>query len=225
MRLLIKFNLGIFLFITTSVFAQNLNTNNLIIPEKADSGEIFELKRGDILVKPNHNWFPGTEWVLYGNNFGHVAIVLKGGKNNNIEQLLTETELFESHSRNVPEEFQIRKIPGFVGGTDYRYANDSFDKKYTGKRYRLRLNIPESSIDSVLQYILEQDMDESTWRTIKNTSNVEKDKHYWYCSLLIYQAFKDVLNIDLDSNGGLIVFPNDIVAHPLFDHKNGRVVF
>jgi len=185
----------------------------------------FELKRGDILVRPNNNWLPGTEFVLNGNNFGHAVIVIKGASGTNIEEVLANAEIFESNSRDVPEEFQLRKVAAYAPGSDYRYSNDSFGAKYTGKRYRLRPQLSEAQIDSVLDYIVAQDGDVSSWRAKKNTSNVVQDKHYWYCSLLIYQAFKDVLDIDLDTNGGLIVFPNDLVSHPMFDAENARLVF
>ncbi len=185
----------------------------------------FELKRGDILVRPNNNWLPGTEFVQNGNNFGHAVIVLKGAVGRSVEEALSKSEIFESNSRDVPDEFQLRKVAAYAPGDDFRYSNDSFGSKYAGKRYRLRSPLSEAQIDSVLNYIVAQDEDVSSWRAQKNTSNVSVDKHYWYCSLLIYQAFKDVLDIDLDTNGGLIVFPNDLINHPLFDGKSGRMVF
>lgn len=187
--------------------------------------KIIEFKRGDILVRPNHNWLPGTSFVLNGNDFGHVAIVVQGASGNNADEVLSNTLIFESQARDVPGEFQIRKVKGIVPGSDYRFANLSFGEQYQGKRYRLRAELTETQIDSVLQYIVLQDHDLSSWRSIKNTSNARKDKNYWYCSLLIYQAFYDILKIDLDENRGVIVFPNDIITHPLFNHQNGRLIF
>lgn len=185
----------------------------------------IELKRGDILVRPNSNWLAGTEFVQNGNNFGHAVIVLKGARGNNWEEVLSQSEIFESNSRDVPEEFQLRKVAAYVPGNDLRYSNDSFGSKHAGRRYRLRPPLSEAQIDSVVSYIELQDDGVSSWRAQKNTSNAVLDKHYWYCSLLIYQAFKDVLNIDLDANGGLIVFPNDLIAHPLFDGAGARLAF
>ncbi len=193
--------------------------------QKKDSLEVFEFKPGDILVRPNHNWFPNTGFVKKGNRFGHAAIVIKGAKGTNPEKLLSEILLFESHARDVPREYQLRKVKGYVKGNDYRFANQSFGAKYKGKRYLLRPNFSEDEINRVITYILKQENDLSSWRSLKNTSNSMKDKNYWYCSLLIYQAFKDVLNIDLDATGGLIVFPNDLIVHPQFDYPGGRTVF
>jgi uncharacterized protein YycO len=56
-----------------------------------------------------------------------------------------------------------------------------------------------------------------------------EDKKIWYCSLLIWEAFYTVAGIDLDSNGGLMVYPNDLIASPYFDNdpnnKQKRVRF
>lgn len=212
----------IYYFVATLILC-----SKLINPVFAQEKEISEIdfKKGDILVRPNHNWLPGTEFVKNGSDFGHVAIVIQGASGTNPENVLSEIVIFESQARDVPREFQLRKVKGIETGNDYRFANLSFGEQYRGKRFRLRTELSEPQIDSVIHYILLQDNDFSSWRSIKNTSNSEKDKNYWYCSLLIYQAFKDVLKMDLDVNGGVIVFPNDIINHPVFNHKCGRLIF
>lgn len=217
-------NLIFFIFLGT-IFLAFSPKNNKDTTENDGSNTIIEFKRGDIIVRPNHNWFPNTGFVENGSNFGHAAIVIKGGKGTDPEKLLREIEIFESHARNVPKEYQLRKIKGFVGGEDFRVANISFGPEYAGRRYRLRLDISEDKTDRVISYILNQENDLSSWRSLKNTSNPRKDKGYWYCSLLIYQAFNDVLGIDLDATGGIIVFPNDLIVHPAFDYESGRMIF
>ncbi|MFW5793335.1 MAG: hypothetical protein ACOCWC_03555, partial [Bacteroidota bacterium] len=47
------------------------------------------------------------------------------------------------------------------------------------------------------------------------------DNDHWYCSLLIWQAVLYVSGIDLDSNGGYFVYPNDLIASPYFNNENG----
>lgn len=41
------------------------------------------------------------------------------------------------------------------------------------------------------------------------------DLNKWYCSKLQWYAYKQALGIDVDSNGGDIVFPTDILNSPL----------
>jgi uncharacterized protein YycO len=39
---------------------------------------------------------------------------------------------------------------------------------------------------------------------------------------LIWQAFYDVLGIDIDANGGVYVHPNDLINSPYFKDEPGR---
>jgi hypothetical protein len=124
----------------------------------------------------------------------------------------------------MPEEFQLREC--FALDESHGYSsNTSFSDKYKGSRYRLRLKANEQQLDSVIAFIQKQDPDVSAWRSFRKVNTSIEEKNYWYCSLLVYQAFKCVLDIDLDANGGVYVFPNDIICSPHFDHTNGRIRF
>ena len=46
---------------------------------------------------------------------------------------------------------------------------------------------------------------------ISSKTNTSK----WYCSKLVWRAYKEALNIDIDSDGGTYVFPDDILESPL----------
>lgn len=196
--------------------------------------DLTDLRRGDILVKPNHNWLPGTALVKGGSGFGHAMIVVEGAIGENSEEVLKKSVIFESHSRPVPPEYELRKAKAYQTGIDFRYDNISFAPINTGFRYRLRPSLSEAQIDSVIMFIIEQDNGLSSWRAQKKYADhteLTNRQHqtYWYCSQLIWQAFFSVLNIDLDSNGGVMVFPNDLVASPFFRNdsinQNLRVRF
>lgn len=185
--------------------------------------ELTELRRGDILVKPNHNWLPGTAWVKGGSGFGHALIVIDGAIGENSEEVLKKSVIFESHSRPVPPEFELRTAKAYQPGTDYRHDNISFAPVKAGFRYRLRSQLSEEQIDSVLVFIIGQDNGLSSWRAQKKYVGHDELTNtnyqtYWYCSHLIWQAFYSVLNIDLDPNGGVMVYPNDLIASPFFQN-------
>jgi hypothetical protein len=199
--------------------------------------QLTELRPGDILVKPNMNWFPGTAMVNGGKGFGHVALVIKGGKDTNTMRLLEKIEIFESQARDVPEEFELRTAKGYLEGADFRFANVTFGLENAGFRYRLRFPMTSAQCDSIIQFVLSQDSDKSCWRAQKtlpeilegNQKPAFQDKKIWYCSLLIWQAFYEVLGIDLDPNGGIMVYPNDVISSSNFrndsiDHQK-RVRF
>jgi len=199
--------------------------------------KLTDLEPCDILVKPNNNLLPGTSWVSGGRGFGHVVMVIEGGKDTNTMNLLRKVKIFESQARRVPGSYELRLAQGFQEGDDYRFANTTFGLQNKGFRYRLRLNLTRSQQDSIIQFVLAQDNDVSNWRSLKQVgryfryqnSAALQDKKIWYCSLLIWEAFYQVLGVDLDPNGGIMVFPNDLVASPYFDndkkHPQKRVRF
>lgn len=182
---------------------------------------ISELKRGDILVKPNNNWLNGSSLAPGGEYFGHAAIVLNNVRDTNETRLLQNTMIFESVARNIPQVHQNRKINALVDTSDSILSNYNFVQK--GSRYRLRPNISKSKIDSIIEYILDQDQGVHSWRAIKDLGpNPDRKRDRWYCSQLIWQAFYDVAEIDLDCNAGFVVYPNDLINHPMFDgHYKG----
>lgn len=188
---------------------------------------ITELKRGDLLVRPNHNWWPGTSTVPGGSDFGHAAIVVKGAENTDLLELLSETVIFESQARKVPGEYQLRSVPAYLPGEDFRFANENFSPSHKGNRYLIRPGLGHEAIDSVIAYVLKQDDGLSSWRAMKGHESKEQGAgSRWYCSLLIWQAYHDVLGIDLDGNKGLIFYPNDLINSPFFqDDKTMTVRF
>lgn len=190
--------------------------------------KLTELEAGDILIKPNMNWFPGTAAVNGGKGFGHVVLVIQGGKDTNTLKLLEKVKIFESQAREVPEAYELRLVNGYVDGNDFRLANTTFGLQNCGFRYRLRYPMTPSQRDSVIHFVLSQDDDMSCWRAqkglpetrISSQSPTFQDKKIWYCSLLVWQAFYEVLGVDLDLNGGIMVYPNDMIASPYFENDS-----
>jgi hypothetical protein len=198
---------------------------------------ISELRRGDILVKANSNIFPATAYVEKGWNAGHAVIVLNGTENDNTDSLLFNTLIFESHSRPLPREFQLREVRALDLSKNPFINNDSFSSRYKGSRYRLRLNLNESQIDSIIDFIVNQKGSYSSWNAMKrfpDNADVLKmisdgnrinwaDNTHWYCSLLIWQAVFYVTGIDLDVNKGYFVYPNDLIMSTYFDNTENFI--
>jgi hypothetical protein len=187
--------------------------------------KINELKKGDIIIKPNSNLIPGSCQVYGGADFGHAAIVVKGSHDDDILQLLSRTLIFESQARDMEAEYQLRLVNAYSENIDPHLKNNSFDLFQTGYRYRLRPKLKEAETDSLISWILAKDPGISSWHAIKkfnpNGKNEKKpENQHWYCSLLIWQAFHDVLGIDLDPNGGFYVFPNDLICSPYFNNTD-----
>ncbi len=192
--------------------------------------ELTELQAGDILVKPNHNWLPGSSLIEGGNGFGHAVLVIEGAQGNSAIDVLRKARIFESQAHQLPDAFQLRAAPGYLQGNDYRFANVNFGEQNAGFRYRLRIPMTDGQRDSIIRFVMQQDNDISCWRSQKlfraagtdqkSFCQQASNKHQWYCSLLVWQAFYTIMHIDLDSNGGWMVYPGDLVAHPIFDNQN-----
>jgi hypothetical protein len=192
---------------------------------------VTELLPGDILVRPNLNILPGTSIVSGRSDFGHAAIVVKGNKHNNIDSLLAGATIVEAIARDVPPAFQVREIAAFKQSNIIAFNNISFGRKNAGNRYLLRLQLPQSAIDSIVAFALDQKGDLYSWTATKRfpdnpiidslvKSGTRKnwaDNSAWYCSLLVWQSVYYVTGIDLDPNGGYRVYPNDLIKSKYFD--------
>jgi hypothetical protein len=195
---------------------------------------INELRPGDILVRPNLNFFPGSAFVPNGSGFGHAAIVTTYYQHDNMDSLLANVQIIESIAKDVPKAFQIREVKALNHSKIPSFNNVNFDKRYSGSRYRLRLDLPAHLIDRVILFARQQKGDRSAWNAAKRfpghpfadslvaigERNDWADNNTWYCSLLVWQSFLKHTGIDLDPNGGYMVYPNDLIASPVFDRQD-----
>lgn len=180
--------------------------------------ELTELQPCDILVKPNHNWLYGTSFVTGGSGFGHAMLVIKGAEGVNALDVLQNAEVFESIAKELPDEYQLRKSPAFYYSDNAKLNNTTFGEQNATFRYRLRFPLTQSQKDSIISFVLRQNNGISSWRSQKDFQSGSK-KETWYCSLLIWEAFYNVLGIDIDSNGGLMIYPNDLITSSYFDGR------
>ncbi len=238
-----------FLLLVLALAATSCNTTPAIPPPKSNVTEsdfaiagVDELKPGDIIVRPNTNLLPGTARVSGGFMFGHAAIVVKGYKSSNPDILLSNTMIIESMARDVQPGFQVREVPALVYHSRIAFNNTNFASRYAGNRYRLRLNWTDEELERLISFLREQKGDLSTWNAAKRFPDQAAidslvriglrknwaDNSHWYCSLLAWQAVYYVKGIDLDPNGGYMVYPNDLITSPMFDNNswhNGRARF
>lgn len=204
-----------------SSFRDSVYTIPVVLNGKAE--KITDLRPGDILVKVNHNWLPGSAQVYGGKGFGHTALVIQGAQDNDLLELLRRTVIFESNSRDIPGEYQVRKAPAYLPGDDLRFANITFGPQNLGYCYRLRPDLSPEQVKQLIDYVTARDQGISCWRAQKRfTENSGKafspQSGYWYCSLLIWQAFYTLFGIDLDPNGGVMVYPNDLISSKYFEN-------
>jgi hypothetical protein len=183
---------------------------------------IDELLPGDIIVRANNNWLPGSAFVPGGYTFGHAAVVIRGARHADTDSLLRQALVWESIARDVAPEYQVRLVPAYVVDPDPNRSNGSFGPAYQGIRYRLRIPLTTTERDSLVAFLLRQDHCTSSWRALKDYSEPSSGCA-WYCTLMIWKAFNRLKGIDPDANGGLVIYPNDLIADTSFDNRPGEL--
>jgi len=213
------------------VYVMINNRIGLSVPLFDENKEKFTLQPGDILVRPNLNWMPGSSKVSSGKNFGHVAVVVQGAEGQTPEETLqkamvVEAFIFDQATRHfvfTPEK-QVRKAPAVV----------SFGKRFEGIRYRLRMDLNEPAQEQLVQFLYAQvgksgyrlfsiKINTALQRTPAGTLTQPHDK--WNCATLAWFSILQVNGTNIDFNRGYLVYPNDLIRSPLFDSPGGRIRF
>ena len=123
---------------------------------------------------------------------------------------------------------------------EVKYQKLSVDWNVTGARYRLRpKNLTNSQKNVLAAFLLQQDPDSYSLLaskrfkcasafcnstgpgSVNNSLNPCCGTQWangssWYCSLLVWQAYKYAADIDIDSDGGSWVFPSDVLNSSQF---------
>ena len=160
------------------------------------------------ITDPSYKWYPVTELI-------EKADKLKTG---DILVLSKQHTILQSqgHVAVINENMKIVEFPSFSIG----YAESPIFAWYDEKRmvsvFRLK------NIDDNFKNALFKEIDRTTTKTYGLTFDKNFDKRL-YCSQFVYLVFKragiDVgRDVDLDSNGGRVVLPFDIMRSPLLEN-------
>lgn len=188
----------------------------------------FSLKKGDILVRPNWRWLPGSYPVDAGRILGHVAIVTEDVTGKSIDESLAkasviEAVVFDQKTRSFifDKKEQVRETKAII----------SFGSRFKGIRYRLRMNLTDQQTAVLLQFLKNQLDGGYSIFTIKKIVDANSGKNKtlknlsWHCANLAWQAYYQSTGLDIDENKGLVVFPADIIGSKYFDLPGGRIRF
>ncbi len=202
-----------------------------VIPsDQPESG--FTLEPGDILVRPNWNWLPGTFRVEGGRNFGHLAIVTEGARGGSVQEVLQKARVIEALLFDQKTRRFIFGSPEIVRRTS---AATSFGERFRGKRYLLRMPMTSQEKKSLSAFLNAQlNDDRYTVFTFKQDFSktpgtreayLSADHDRWNCATLAWYAFRYATGMDIDGNGVRMVYPNDIIRGKCFDPPAIRVRF
>lgn len=183
-----------------------------------------------------------------GSGWGHAAgISRSSAPGADINKSLEEAQVIEAWGPELPREHQMRETKACVPGKfnlslkTFPIPNDYYwCKKRKGSRFRLRANISAEQRKAIVDFWRQQMNEQDRYsvfakkhfpcsattqssgchrnRIPKCATETWANSDCWYCSLLVWQAYYYVAGIDIDSNGGAYVFPNDIIRSPVFDN-------
>ena len=191
----------------------------------------FELKTGDILVRPNWSWLPGSCDIEGGRKYGHVAIVTEGACEPTIDGTLSKAKVIEAlFFDQKTRKFQFSKKDQ-IRETN---AAISFGKRFKGIRYRLRIKLTNEQLKIMIRFLRKQ-LDGGynilDFKKIYESAGQKKfaienlQNKNWHCATIAWESFYLIDGIDIDANKGLLVYPSDIIASKNFDLPGGRINF
>ncbi|HBL77996.1 MAG: hypothetical protein A2W90_01180 [Bacteroidetes bacterium GWF2_42_66] len=227
----ILFVIVIFLFLFGTNTCNNKVKGSSFSVSDFGNDSVLEFRAGDILVRPNWGWLPGSCTVPDGRKYGHVAIVIEGAKGNTIDEALEKSVVIEAlFFDQATRQFQFRKEDQ-IRKTK---ATVSFGEKFKGIRYLLRTELNDEQIEEIKTFLTSQLHGGYDLFSTKiepdsgNSDELEKLRQSasnWHCASLVWEAFYLSTGFDIDANGGIFIYPSDIIASKLFDHPGGRKRF
>ena len=184
---------------------------------------ITNLFTGDIIGRGNSPQLPGTSPPPgAASGWGHAGIVTVGYSHSSLSSLLYSAFNMEAVGSGIPLADQIQQRRTSVYWSNFA----------VGHRYRLRrTSLTAAQRAGIVNFVVGQDADAYSATALKLypcsaytcsryprenccTSNWANGSE-WYCSLLAWQAYYFATGLNIDSNGGVIVYPNDILNSSL----------
>jgi hypothetical protein len=191
----------------------------------------FTLETGDLLVRPNWGWLPGSCQIFNGRRYGHVAVVTAGASGNTVDEALSKATVVEAlFFDQGTRKFQFHKGDQIRE----RSASVSFGKRFRGIRYRLRTKLTDEQKTAIVSFARNQldggynilssktKYDTPSEKTLKLTSLKNKS---WHCATLVWEAFYLATATDIDGNGGLFIYPSDIITAKCFSSPGDIICF
>lgn len=207
--------------------SNNIEVSGLKTEELIDT-VMFSLKKGDVLVRPNFDWLPGSYQINAGRMFGHAAIVTEDVSGKSVDEVLAkasiiEAVVFDQKTRSFifDKKEQVRETKAII----------SFGSRFKGIRYRLRINLTDQQTEDLLQFLKNQLDGRYSVFTVKKFVDPNSEKQItrrnsnWHCASIVWQAFYQAKGVDIDENKGFVVYPSDIIASKYFDLPGGRTRF
>ena len=178
---------------------------------KSNSVKI-KVEVGDILFRSYSYILAGSSFYNFSGLPGHMAIIISED-----EIVLNSTSL--NNIRVVEARYYDhtkRKKRKKVG---INLAQENFSEKYLGRRFLLKTHFTPSQKQKLVDFY-KSNLDKPYALFAK-----KEETNEYNCATFVRQALLFSSDIDIDSNGGIVFFPNDIFNCGLFKNKKNRIRF
>jgi hypothetical protein len=174
---------------------------------------------------------PGSCSIRNGRRYGHAALVTEDATGKTIGEALSKASVVEAlFFDQGTREFQFNKEDQIRE----RKAIISFGERFKGIRYRLRMDLTDRQTEKIIQFVRDQQDGGYNIFSVKRKFKLPSERESalksmknsdWHCATIIWEAFYLTANIDIDANGGLFIYPADLIASKYFDLPGGRICF
>ncbi len=171
-----------------------------------------EVEIGDILFRSYFYSLASGRFYNYSGLPGHMAIILSEDEielnTNSLNKIRVVEARYYDHTK-----MEKRKNVGI------NQASENFGGKYLGRRFLLKTHLSLSQKQKLLDF--SQANHDKPYRFFAG----KEDTSEYNCATFVRHAMINSKEVDIDSDGGMIFFPNDVFDCYLFKESSNRIQF
>lgn len=173
--------------------------------------KIIHVEVGDIIFRTKSYILSGSKYYYKSGMPGHLAIAVSEGKFTDTDEKLGDVEVAESAFFN-------RYKGRFQSEVALNRAFENFSK-IRGKRFLLKMHLNNDQKMKLIELSKKHIGKPYSIFASKNSQET------FNCATFARYINLEISGFDLDVDGGLIVFPNDILRSSRFDKPGDRIGF
>lgn len=173
--------------------------------------KIIQVEVGDIIFRTKSYIISGSKYYYKSGMPGHLSIAVSEGEFTDTDEKLgnievAESAFFNKYKGKIQSEVAINK------------AFENFGR-IRGKRFLLKMHLNGEQKQRLIELANQQIGKPYSIFAPKNSQAT------FNCATFARWAILEVTGFDLDADGGLIVFPNDILKNSQFNNPGDRIRF
>jgi hypothetical protein len=171
----------------------------------------LQVEVGDLIFRTNSYILSSGKYYYKSGFPGHLAIAVSEGTFSSFDESLGNIDVVESALLN-------RNRGKFQAKVAINKASENFGNTQ-GRRFILKMHLNSEQKEKLIELAKAQIGKQYRILAPKDSQST------FNCATFARWAILQIDGFDLDADGGLIVFPNDILKNPRFDKPGDRLRF